>query len=135
MEKYYNSFLHHLRVPINYLLVNLAMADIMFASFIAPQYILSQTFTHPGGVTGKVLCKLLTGGNFAWVGAASSVFTLVNISMERYYAVMYPLSNKGNLSERKIMVSDAPRKKVFTFLLNRFTILFRTVSRVSLCFT
>ena len=118
----YNSFLHLLRVPINYLLVNLAMADIMFATFIAPQYILSQTFTHPGGVTGKVLCKLLTGGNFAWVGAASSVFTLVNISMERYYAVMYPLSNKGNLSERKIMVSDAPRKKVFTFLLNHFTI-------------
>ena len=118
----YNSFLHLLRVPINYLLVNLAMADIMFASFIAPQYILSQTFTHPGGVTGKVLCKLLTGGNFAWVGAASSVFTLVNISMERYHAVMYPLSNKGNLSERKIMVSEAPRKKVFTFLLNHFTI-------------
>ena len=101
----YNSFFHLLRVPINYLLVNLAMADIMFATFIAPQYILSQTFTHPGGVTGKVLCKLLTGGNFAWVGAASSVFTLVNISMERYYAVMYPLSDKGNLSERKIMVS------------------------------
>ena len=112
----YNSFLHLLRVPINYLLVNLAIADIMFATFIAPQYILSQTFTHPGGVTGKVLCKLLTGGNFAWVGAASSVFTLVNISMERYYAVMYPLSNKGNLSECKLMVSDVLRKSHFTIV-------------------
>lgn len=88
----------------------------MFATFIAPQYILSQTFTHPGGVTGKVLCKLLTGGNFAWVGAASSVFTLVNISMERYYAVMYPLSNKGNLSECKLMVSDVLRKSHFTIV-------------------
>ena len=112
----YNSFLHLLRVPINYLLVNLAIADIMFATFIAPQYILSQTFTHPGGFTGKVLCKLLTGGNFAWVGAASSVFTLVNISMERYYAVMYPLSNKGNLSECKLMVSDVLRKSHFTIV-------------------
>ena len=112
----YNSFLHLLRVPINYLLVNLAIADIMFATFIAPQYILSQTFTHPGGFTGKVLCKLLTGRNFAWVGAASSVFTLVNISMERYYAVMYPLSNKGNLSECKLMVSDVLRKSHFTIV-------------------
>ena len=112
----YNSFLHLLRVPINYLLVNLAIADIMFATFIAPQYILSQTFTHPGGFTGKVLCKLLTGGNFAWVGAASSVFTLVNISMERYYAVMYPLSNKGNLSECKLMVSDVLRKSHSTIV-------------------
>ena len=112
----YNSFLHFLRVPINYLLVNLAIADIMFATFIAPQYILSQTFTHPGGFTGKVLCKLLTGGNFAWVGAASSVFTLVNISMERYYAVMYPLNNKGNLSECKLMVSDVLRKSHFTIV-------------------
>ena len=59
----FDLFLHLLRVSINYLFVDLAMADIMFPTFIAPQYILSQTFTRPGGVTGKVLCKLLTGGN------------------------------------------------------------------------
>ena len=94
------------RVPVNYLLVNLAVADIMYASFITPQYILSHTFTHPDGVTGTVFCRLLTGGNFAWVGAASSVFTLANISIERYYAVMYPLGNKGKLTERKLMVSE-----------------------------
>ena len=97
--------LFHRRVPVNYLLVNLAVADIMYASFITPQYILSHTFTHPDGVTGTVFCRLLTGGNFAWVGAASSVFTLANISIERYYAVMYPLGNKGKLTERKLMVS------------------------------
>lgn len=100
------NLLYHYRVPINYLLVNLAVADIMYASFITPQYILSHTFTHPDGVTGTVLCRLLTGGNFAWVGAASSVFTLANISIERYYVVMYPLGNKGKLSERKLMVSE-----------------------------
>lgn len=97
--------LYSLRVPINYLLVNLAVADIMFATFITPQYILSHTFTHPDGMTGTMLCKLLTGGNFAWVGAASSVFTLANISIERYYAVMYPLGSKGKLTEQKLMVS------------------------------
>ena len=59
----FDLFLHLLRVSINYLFVDLAMTDIMFPTFIAPQYILSQTFTRPGGVTGKVLWKLLTGGN------------------------------------------------------------------------
>ena len=106
MPQILTDLLYHRRVPINYLLVNLAVADIMFASFITPQYILSHTFTHPDGVTGTVLCRLLTGGNFAWVGAASSVFTLANISIERYYAVMYPLGNKGNLTQRKLMVSE-----------------------------
>ncbi|KAL9957310.1 hypothetical protein ACROYT_G038933 [Oculina patagonica] len=100
------------QVPINYLLVNLAVADIMFATFLTPQYILSHTFTHPDRMTGTVLCKLLTGGNFAWVGAASSVFTLANISIERYYAVMYPLGNKGKLTEHKLMGVLKVRKRV-----------------------
>ncbi|PFX29525.1 Substance-K receptor [Stylophora pistillata] len=79
-----------MRVPINYLLVNLAAADIMFATFITPQYVLSHAFSHPSGMTGTLLCKLLTGGNFAWVGAASSVFTLVNIAIERYGVFLIP---------------------------------------------
>lgn len=78
----------------------------MFATFITPQYLLSHAFTHPDGVTGTVLCRLLTGGNFAWVGAASSVFTLANIAIERYYAVMYPLGNKWKLTKRKLMASE-----------------------------
>ena len=55
------------RIPINFLLVNLAVSDIMIAIFLAPEYIFSLMFTHPDGVTGTVLCRLLTGGNFAWV--------------------------------------------------------------------
>ena len=77
----------------------------MIATFLTPQYILSHTFTHPVGVTGTVLCRLLTGGNLAWVGGASSVFTLVAISVERYYAVMYPLGNRGKFTNRKLKVS------------------------------
>ena len=122
------NLLYHCRVPINYLLVNLAVADIMYASFVTPQYILSHTFTHPDGVAGTVLCRLLTGGNFAWVGAASSVFTLANISIERYYAVMYPLGNKGKLTERKLMVSEWVSDKI------EFTPAYGFFFRVSLFF-
>lgn len=63
-------------------------------------------FTHPDGKTGALFCKLLTGGNFTWIGGAASVFTLVAIAFERYYAVMYPYGNKGKLTYNKLMVSE-----------------------------
>ena len=88
----------------NYLLVNLAVADIMYAAFIAPDVYFWLTSTHPEGMAGTVLCKLLTGGNVAWVGAASSFVTLVAIAIERYYAVVYPLGSKGSFTERKLKV-------------------------------
>ncbi|XP_078367672.1 pyroglutamylated RF-amide peptide receptor-like [Oculina patagonica] len=93
-----------MRTPMNYLLVNLAIADIVYAAFIGPEVILKFASIHPEGMTGTVLCKLLTGGTVAWIGAASSVVTLVAIAIERYYAVVYPLGNKGKLTERKLKV-------------------------------
>ena len=89
----------------NYLLVNLAVADIMYAMFIAPKVFFKLTFTHhPDGMTGTIFCKFLTDGNVAWVGAASSIVTLTTIAFERYYVVMYPHSNKGKLTKRKLKV-------------------------------
>ena len=78
----------------NYLLINLAIADMTLATFFAPRYIFVHTFTHPDGMTGKVLCVLVTGGNLAWVGSGTSVFTLVAIAIERYHAVVNPLGAK-----------------------------------------
>lgn len=92
------------RTSINYLLMNLAIADMTVATFFMPQYIFNHTFTHPDGLTGDVLCKLLTGGNFAWVGGGASVFTLVTIAIERYYAVTYPHGSKEKLTNRKLKV-------------------------------
>lgn len=85
--------------------MNLAIADILFAVFIAPSVLLRLTLNHPEGITGTVLCKLLTGGNVAWVGGIASVITLVTIAIERYYAVMYPLGNKWKFTTRKLKVS------------------------------
>ncbi|KAL9957205.1 hypothetical protein ACROYT_G038814 [Oculina patagonica] len=95
-----------MRTPINYLLVNLAVADILYATFIAPRVFFKLPFIrHPDGMTGTVLCKLLTDGNVAWVGAASSFVTLIAIAVERYYAVIYPLGTRGKLTIRKLKVT------------------------------
>ena len=88
----------------NYLLINLAVADMMVALFVAPRFLLSHLFTHPAGATGTLFCKLLTGGNLTWIGGAASVFTLVAIAFERYYAVMHPYRIRGKLTYGKLKV-------------------------------
>ena len=88
--------------------MNLAVADMMIALFVTPRFILSQLFTHPDGMTGTFLCKLLTGGTLVWTGGASSVFTLIVIAFERYYAVMHPHRNKGKLTYSNVKVRQFP---------------------------
>jgi len=92
------------RTPINYILVNLAVADAMYAPLIAPHVFFMIVPIHLGETSGTVLCKLVTSGYFAWTAAASSVFSLVAIAAERYFAVIYPVHNMGKLTKRKLEV-------------------------------
>ena len=63
----------------NYLLVNLAVADLMVAMFFAPMHVFIHTFTHPDDVTGDTFCKFLTGGALGWVGGVYSCLNRLNI--------------------------------------------------------
>ena len=96
------------RTPVNFLLMNLAIADMAVAVFFAPRYLFIHSITHPEGTAGLLLCKLLTSGNLAWVGAASSVVTLVSTAFERYYAVLRPHRTKGKLTKNKVKVNSHP---------------------------
>ena len=91
------------RTPINYLLVNLAIADALYATFATIQTFLKITFTHPGGTIGTVLCKLVTGGGLTWIAGNSTLVTLVAIAAERYYAVIHP--NVRKFTKGKLKVS------------------------------
>ena len=62
---------------------------------------------HPDGVIGTVLCKLVTDGQIASIGATSSFVTLAAIAFERYYAVVYPFGDKGELTKSKLKVTLA----------------------------
>ncbi|KAK3696882.1 hypothetical protein QZH41_013730, partial [Actinostola sp. cb2023] len=96
-----------MRTPMNYLLLNLAVSDIMVAVFLIPRYVLTNAFTHPEGVVGTYMCKFLTGEVLTWVGALSSVYSLVAISVERYYAVMMPHCSKSRFTVKKFKVTAA----------------------------
>ena len=93
-----------MKTPTNYLLVNLASADMVVAIFIGIQFIATPTFTHPQGNVGSALCKIITGGTPGWVGAVASVFSLVAIAIERYWAVLHPHSQKIKLTKTKIIL-------------------------------
>ncbi|XP_078346709.1 tachykinin-like peptides receptor 86C [Oculina patagonica] len=93
-----------MRIPMNYLILNLAVADIMVALFIVPRFIFVHLFKHPDGMTGTVLCKLLTGGNLIWIGSVATAFTLVVVAIERYHAVVNSHSNQGQLTAAKVEI-------------------------------
>ncbi|KAL9957230.1 hypothetical protein ACROYT_G038841 [Oculina patagonica] len=94
-----------MRTPINYLLMNLALADIIYAVFIIPRVYYQLPFAHhPDGVIGTILCKLVTGGFISFAGSGFSVVTLVLITIERYNAVINPHGSKFNFINRKLKV-------------------------------
>ena len=78
------------RSSLDNLLVNLAVADMLLAVSVLPRYVMYGTFTHPQGDQGDVMCRLVTGGNFIWIGGAASVFCLVAIAFERRQVVLLP---------------------------------------------
>lgn len=45
------------RIPINYLLVNLAISDILYATFITPKIVVSFNIVHPDGTAGATIVK------------------------------------------------------------------------------
>ena len=96
-----NRYMH---TPVNYLLLNLAVADILIGLAILPQYVLRFAFHHPEGVAGDWMCKFLTGGNFIWVGGAASLFTLIAIAFERYFAIIHPYTALGKITARKLKI-------------------------------
>ena len=88
----------------NVLLLNLAIADITVVVFFASRFTLIHAYNHPDGKVGTILCKLLTGGTFGWIGSCASVFTMVAIAIERYYAVIRPLGNRATFTRDSLKV-------------------------------
>ena len=72
-----------MRTPMNRLMLNLALADMVVALFVAIQFVIGPEYQHPSGTTGSFLCKFITGGCMMWTAAMVSICNLVVISVER----------------------------------------------------
>ena len=81
-----------MRKPINFLIVNMAMSDLLFAIFPFPWKITelqARGFWLISGPLGQALCKLVTF--LPSVSTAVSTHSLVLIALDRFGAVVFPL--------------------------------------------
>ena len=80
-----------MRKPINFLIVNMAMSDLLFPIFLIPRDIqrLYTNFWLIGGPLGQALCKLFHF--LPYLSFAVSIQSLVLIAVDRFGAVVYPL--------------------------------------------
>ena len=93
-----------MQTTLNYLLVNLAVADMISALCISIRYVMTPFITYPEGEIGRYLCMFLIDGDLAWVSAAESVLCLVYIAVERYFAIVRPLRQRGRFTKRRLKV-------------------------------
>ena len=80
-----------MRKPINFLIVNMAMSDLLYPIFAIP-LLIQELFRDPwlvGGPLGQVLCKLVIFSSD--VSLVVSIQSLVLIAVDRFGAVVYPL--------------------------------------------
>ncbi|KAG6460120.1 hypothetical protein O3G_MSEX011786 [Manduca sexta] len=91
---------HSMRTVTNYFIVNLAVADFMVILFCLPATVLwdvTETW-----FLGDVLCKMLL--YFQSVSVTVSVLTLTFISVDRWYAICFPLKFKSTTSRAKTAI-------------------------------
>ena len=93
-----------MKKPLNYLLLNLAVADLNAGVFLAPSLVLEPTTAYPPGLTGEVLCRLFSSAYLGWAGISSSVYSLVFIAFDRYYAIMKPYSIRHRTTIKKLKI-------------------------------
>ena len=89
-----------LRKPINMLIANMAMSDLLFPIFVFPVRL---TGLHVGsgligGTLGQALCKIHPF--LAYISSLVSIQSLVLITVDRYAAVVVPL--RSPLISRKV---------------------------------
>ncbi|CAG5049741.1 unnamed protein product [Parnassius apollo] len=91
---------HTMRTVTNYFIVNLAVADFMVILFCLPPTVLwdvTETW-----FLGHALCKVLL--YFQSVSVTVSVLTLTFISLDRWYAICFPLEFKSTTGRAKTAI-------------------------------
>ncbi|XP_066501361.1 alpha-1A adrenergic receptor [Hoplias malabaricus] len=91
----------HLRIPTNYFIINLAMADLLLGTTVLPV-----------SATLEVLDRWLFGRIFCDIWAAvdvlcctASIMSLCVISIDRYIGVRYPLQYPSIVTERRALLA------------------------------
>ena len=82
-----NSSMH---TTTNYLLMNLAVADLITLLLCPGLYDFAITKVHLQGITGDLICKLFVGNAIVPITMNAGVLTVSTIAVERYMALVKP---------------------------------------------
>lgn len=85
----------------NFLLVNLAVSDVITLLWCPRTYSFAFYPIHPMGTLGDYICKIFTGNAIISVAIASSILTLTLLATERYHALMKPMQTELRLTRER----------------------------------
>lgn len=86
----------------NYLLLNLAVADLLTLLLCPGLYDFALTKVRLEGFSGDLVCKLFAGNAIVPITINSAVLTVCTISVERYLALLRPFQSNLRISEDKV---------------------------------
>ncbi|PNF26894.1 Allatostatin-A receptor [Cryptotermes secundus] len=92
-----------MRSTTNLLIINLAMADLLFIVFCVP--FTATDYVLPFWPFGDVWCKIVQ--YLIVVTAYASVYTLVLMSLDRFLAVVHPITSMSIRTERNAFIAIA----------------------------
>ncbi|XP_071498634.1 galanin receptor 2a-like [Diadema antillarum] len=79
---------------------HLAYADLLTSLFLIPYPDIN---TIPYTWFGALFCKVIKGNYLMWTSVTASIYILSAISIDRYFAVVYPLHFKRFISRRLVI--------------------------------
>ena len=91
-----------MRTTTNYLLVNVAVADITTLLFTATHLVIPIKVPFPADALGSFLCKFVYTNNITIVTLLVTALTLTLLAVERYHAMMKPLITSRRLTTDRI---------------------------------
>ena len=86
----------------NYLLMNLAVADLLTLSFCSGVYDFALHNIRLSTTSGDIFCKILAGNAVVCISFDASVLTLCVIAVERYIGIIRPFNRTGHLTRKTL---------------------------------
>lgn len=91
----------HLRIPTNYFIINLAMADLLLGTTVLPVSATLEILDY--WVFGRIFCDIWAALDV--LCCTASIMSLCVISIDRYIGVRYPLQYPSIVTEKRALLA------------------------------